>query len=453
MANFLGNMNWEKMADVFGHAAAMYKPGGVAEWQRGKDARANNELLRRIQEQQLSQAKTIEDERASRMDSLSRIMGPVPTSPSPASFGYDFMTDTTEGFDAALAGDVAAHQRQTDLANYDPDAFIAQRYREMDPTYGVIGSQVQGFSRFNPDGTLEQVTEPSMTKYQTEMLELSRAPQVQGQPIQLEDGTWAQQMRASDGTITLEALPGTPAAAANRIQQQTMRDRPVHTDRVNRLSGRSLRQTIDGRFIDEDDGVVNIGNVVSGADFDKDRANAQVLYAAVLKGENLKKRIHANPDVFNKAKQFASRYGEKSWGQIFPGMIKSALFEPSDLALISEVNAQAAETIKEFYGAVLSLGEEARANTFVVQEGEDINSQLAKIDAGISMAKAKFPGMIKGAVEVAHDSVYGTDQGGMDLPEYQTPEEAETAFNTGVITYEMFHVILKQLEEDENNGG
>jgi hypothetical protein len=471
MANFLGNMNWEKMSDLFGHAAAMYTPGGVAEWQRDKDARANNELLRRIQEQQLSQAKTIEDERASRMDSLSRIMGPVPTSPSPASFGYDFMTDTTEGFDAALAGDVAAHQRQTDMANIDPEAFIAHQYKMQDPSWGIIGTPQTGMSRVDPNtGKVTQVTEPFVSETARRRLELAEEASVRqvqsfgtqvpyGEVMARTDGTYFQRTKASDGTFGTIEIEGTPMSTVNRRQ-------PKQTNDVDTTTGEPLRQTFTGTLINSKGEHVPARNAVSASAFNKDRTNARQLYAAIKRGEDLIKKAKANPELFGGFEQLMGRAGEATIGQLFPGVVSSALFTPEQLNLKAQINAEAAATIKDFYGAVLTKTEEGRANTFTVQEGESLESLMAKIEANIINSKTKFPGLIQGAVTMARDSVYGTDQGGMardsvygtdqggmDLPEYQTPEEAETAFMTGVITYEMFHLILKQLEEDENNGG
>lgn len=139
MADFLGNINWDKMTDLFGHAAAMYTPGGVAEWQRGKDARANNELLRRIQEQQLSQAKTLEEERAERQSALGRIVSPPGLHEEPVKF--DMLNMTAQDYDSELdkAQQRYKANRRADIGTAFPEVLAQSYMNQVTPKYTNMG--------------------------------------------------------------------------------------------------------------------------------------------------------------------------------------------------------------------------------------------------------------------------------------------------------------------------
>lgn len=423
---FLGNLNIDKMQDFFGRAAAMYRPGGVQEYERNKALLERNSLLNRLTEMQVAEAAQKKKEAEERRLARDRIIN------------NEFMNTAQGGMGPTVANASPANQGAMNAARAMPDQFLAAKARELwpNPMDYIVGSPSSGIARINPEGPPEMLMQPAWTPWQMATI---GGGSTMGQPIQTTDASgntiYQQPIMKRDGSVEYQPLPGVPASVA---QSQ----RPVQTALVHRDTGEALRRQTDGQLIDINGDPVGAAYSVAASSFEKDRAAAQSLIAAQRKAEELKAKINANPAVFNKARQIGAKFGSKMTDWLVPGAAKAAIFNPEELQIISEVNAQAAEIIKEFYGAVLSLGEEQRANTFVVQEGEDLESILAKLDSGITMSQAKLPGMVPGAVKVARQTVYSDAD---ELP-YATPQEAEAAFKSNAIDRETFRQILTQMK-------
>lgn len=146
------------------------------------------------------------------------------------------------------------------------------------------------------------------------------------------------------------------------------------------------------------------GPMIPTATFNKEVGAAGDLKAVASRADNLVKQVEANPNAFGLRSAAVS-----SLPGAMQGYAAQAVgLTPEQLQARSTVLRQAAQEINELYGAALSMGEQARANTFLPNPADPPEVLISKLKAARDWAKSQLgrysPGVTNAASQRSGDA-------------------------------------------------
>jgi hypothetical protein len=141
------------------------------------------------------------------------------------------------------------------------------------------------------------------------------------------------------------------------------------------------------------------GTMIPKATFDKEVSAAGDLSAVASRADRLVQMVDANPDAFGLRSAAVSALP----GAVQGYAAKAVGLTPQQLEARSTVLRQAAQEINELYGAALSMGEQARANTFLPNPSDPPEMLMSKLKAARDWAKTQVgrysPGVTNAATQ------------------------------------------------------
>jgi hypothetical protein len=141
------------------------------------------------------------------------------------------------------------------------------------------------------------------------------------------------------------------------------------------------------------------GTMIPKGTFDKEVSAAGDLSAVASRADRLVQMVDANPDAFGLRSAAVSALP----GAVQGYAAKAVGLTPQQLEARSTVLRQAAQEINELYGAALSMGEQARANTFLPNPSDPPEMLMSKLKAARDWAKTQVgrysPGVTNAATQ------------------------------------------------------
>lgn len=131
--------------------------------------------------------------------------------------------------------------------------------------------------------------------------------------------------------------------------------------------------------------------------FDKNVGVVQEALASAKRADAIIKQVTDNPDAFGVRAAAVSRLPEFAQGRV-----GSLVLTPEIMKLRSDVLRSAAMEISDLYGAALSLGEQARANTFIPNASDPPEVVINKLRAARDWANGtadKYGGGVRNAAQ------------------------------------------------------
>lgn len=128
------------------------------------------------------------------------------------------------------------------------------------------------------------------------------------------------------------------------------------------------------------------GAMIPKATFDKQVTAAGDLSAVAARADKLMQSVEANPEAFGLRSAAVSAVP----GALQGYAAKAVGLTPQQLEARSTVLRQAAQEINELYGAALSMGEQARANTFLPNPADPPEMLISKLKAARDWAKTQM---------------------------------------------------------------
>lgn len=126
------------------------------------------------------------------------------------------------------------------------------------------------------------------------------------------------------------------------------------------------------------------GPVIPKGTFDKNVQDAQILNASAARSDAILKQVDANPDAFGIVAS-----GVAKLPQFAQGRVADVVLSPQAMQVRTNVLRQAAQEISDLYGAALSMGEQARANTFIPNSDDPPAVVIAKLKSARDWAASK----------------------------------------------------------------
>jgi len=128
------------------------------------------------------------------------------------------------------------------------------------------------------------------------------------------------------------------------------------------------------------------GAMIPKGTFDKEVGAAGDLSAVAARADTLVKMVESNPDAFGLRSAAVSALP----GAVQGYAAKAVGLTPQQLEARSTVLRQAAQEINDLYGAALSMGEQARANTFLPNPSDPPEMLMSKLKAARDWAKTQM---------------------------------------------------------------
>lgn len=161
------------------------------------------------------------------------------------------------------------------------------------------------------------------------------------------------------------------------------------------------------------------GPMIPKATFDKEVTAAGDLSAVARRASTLVEMVESNPDAFG----LRSAAVATMPGAVQGYAAKAVGLTPEQLEARSTVLRQAAQEINELYGAALSMGEQARANTFLPNPSDPPEMLISKLKAARDWAQTqvgRYSSGVQGAAKARSGDAPGSaGAGGL------TPAEME----------------------------
>lgn len=235
-------------------------------------------------------------------------------------------------------------------------------------------------------------------------------------------------------------------AAALRAQQDIQNQLrlmglQIQQDRVNQNQGGTFNQsgfTPDGKLLVTNKTGMNFilemgpqgqpvytpysGPMTPKATWEKNVAAVQEATASADRASNLLKMVDENPKAFGIAAQAVS-----SLPPFMQGRVGAMVLDEDTLQNRSQILRQAAMEISSLYGAALSLGEQARANTFIPNKDDGPEVLIAKLRAARDWAEStakQYGGGVRAAAQARMNPTAGAvpADGGPKPGQVQPPQ-------------------------------
>jgi hypothetical protein len=207
-----------------------------------------------------------------------------------------------------------------------------------------------------------------------------------------------------------------PMATAYKDAETGM---PVFTDRS------SGQFQVNGEVIDA-------GRLVDARDFDEQVKTAQPIVAGIRRAQDTLDLVKNNPNAFEywrvreaKAKGMVPFIGDK---------LATETFTPEENTLRARVAREGAAIINELYGAALSAGEQARADTFTPAENDGLEQMLPKLEAALTWAESKGKEILPSAMDRAEALLSPYNEAGGEAQTFDTPPPGSVFNADGTVT-------------------
>lgn len=138
------------------------------------------------------------------------------------------------------------------------------------------------------------------------------------------------------------------------------------------------------------------GAAIPKTTFDKNVVAVQEALASANRADAIIKQVDANPEAFGIIASAVS-----SLPPFVQGRIGAKMLPENTLKLRSDVLRAAAMEISDLYGAALSLGEQARANTFIPNQNDPPEVVIQKLRAARDWAKSTAQRYGRGVMDAA----------------------------------------------------
>ena len=398
IASFLGNLPWEKIADIAAGAAEINRPGGsLANLER-------NRLAQKLMQQQMDENTMDFDNKKKRMGAMDALanMGPGPTVPR----SRDFERMAPTSLDELKGAPTFSNQNAIDALNKNP-----LPAPELDAARMQFRKDATDFSQQREKNLLTaypelagQLALKSMTpEYKNVGKSLVRIDGDRAEPIFTD--TTQDELTAWQKT-QLEKQEADRKNAERRLDQQ---DRIINdqNDRANRPknsafididTGSPLRINSDGDYI-LGDKVVDPTKIMSAADFGKHVMEAETNLKGVQKAERLKGVVDKNPNAFSLGTNLMQSAAGMIPSEVMADRAKAAVLTQEEQTAKAELIRDAAAAIHELYGAALSKIEaEGRSKEFLVESTDGPDRIKAKLDAAINYASNNMNTIPKAAI-------------------------------------------------------
>lgn len=153
-------------------------------------------------------------------------------------------------------------------------------------------------------------------------------------------------------------------------------------------------------------------NIIPAATYDKNVQAVQDALGSVRRSDAILDQVAKNPDAFGIVAQGVSRLP-----QFAQGRAAEVLLPPETMKARTDVLRSAAQEISSLYGAALSLGEQARANTFIPNQDDPPQVVIQKLKAARDWAHSTTQNYGPGALRDAQGrSAMPTQPGGQGQP-------------------------------------
>jgi hypothetical protein len=409
IASFLGNLPWDRIADIAEGAAEIHRPGGsLANLER-------NRLAQKLLQQQMEENKIALGEKQSQRAGLSKLaelegapkINPVDFVPQFPQTADDLINaprvksagGTPVGLlDPAL--DVARGIDNPDFKNAvlkqktDTNAAMMQAYPElrkalvlksMTPEYQKVGNTLGVIEdgEFNPIFT--DTTRDS----------LSAADQ---RRFDLMENRGNQQHR--EAMARFGAVDAREAARLEKERKdQERRDRPVKSAYVSNLTGNPLMYNpVDGNHYDGPN-TVAVEHIVPAASFEKEVGAAKGLVNDIRMAEKTLEKVKSNPSAFDLVKVKQSQILEQA--PMFGKQLANTPFTEDERKVRADIQRDAAMIVNKLYGAAVSTGELARAATFLATPDDTLETIMPKLQSALDWANEQTGSISPGAVSRA----------------------------------------------------
>ncbi|CAB4157418.1 hypothetical protein UFOVP686_17 [uncultured Caudovirales phage] len=137
-------------------------------------------------------------------------------------------------------------------------------------------------------------------------------------------------------------------------------------------------------------------NIIPNATYDKDVQAVQAALGSVRRSDAILAQVDQTPEAFGFVAQGVSKLP-----QFAQGRAAEILLSPEVMKTRTDVLRSAAQEISQLYGAALSLGEQARANTFIPNQDDPPQVVIQKLKAARDWAHATTqnygPGVLRDA--------------------------------------------------------
>ena len=137
-------------------------------------------------------------------------------------------------------------------------------------------------------------------------------------------------------------------------------------------------------------------NIIPAGTYDKNVQTVQDALGSVKRSDAILAQVEANPAAFGIVAQGVSRLP-----QFAQGRAADVLLPPETMKARTDVLRAAAQEISSLYGAALSLGEQARANTFIPNQDDPPQVVIQKLKAARDWAAATTQNYGPGALNDA----------------------------------------------------
>lgn len=159
------------------------------------------------------------------------------------------------------------------------------------------------------------------------------------------------------------------------------------------------------------------GAAIPKATFDKNVGEAQKALASASRADALLTMVDKNPEAFGIKAQAVSMLP-----QAVQGRVGAMVLDKDTLTNRAEILRQAAMEINELYGAALSLGEQARANSFLPNKDDSPEVLIAKLKAARDWARQNAKSYGVGAQNAAESRIGAGNQPARGAPDGIDPK-------------------------------
>ena len=137
-------------------------------------------------------------------------------------------------------------------------------------------------------------------------------------------------------------------------------------------------------------------NIIPSATYDKNVQAVQDALGSVKRSDDILNQVAKNPDAFGLTAQLVSKLPEFAQGRA-----AEIVLSPEVMKTRTDVLRSAAAEINQLYGAALSLGEQARANSFIPNTNDPPQVVIQKLKAARDWAAATTQNYGPGALNDA----------------------------------------------------
>ena len=202
-------------------------------------------------------------------------------------------------------------------------------------------------------------------------------------------------------------------ALADRFNASTLlKTAPDPSSYRHTESGQIALELPNGTFAVEDPSSgqmisINPGELIAGTEWQKKINDAAAGLYGKKRADEILQAVKDNPGAFDWDDVATSRFPGGAFGQTVIKNIRlqTGNLTDADIQIQSEVAREAALLIKYFYGAVLSKGEQEKAEKWLPVDGETVHTLIPKLESMVGLAEGKLAVLPEWAINWADANV------------------------------------------------